>query len=78
MKEQLEQANIFNPTSSFTNFKIQKYYQNEPKFNLAYSRNNLSKIKGCAYIINLDEYELIGTHLIALHVNDNNITYFDS
>ena len=28
-----------------TNFQIQKYYQNEPKFNGIYSRNNLSKIK---------------------------------
>ena len=24
-----------------TNFEIQKYYQNEPKFNGVYSRNNL-------------------------------------
>ena len=28
-----------------TNFQIQKYYQNEPKFNGVCSRNNLSKIK---------------------------------
>ena len=27
-------------------FKIQKYYQSEPKFNSVYSRNDLSKIKG--------------------------------
>ena len=26
------------------NFKIPKYYQNEPKFNGVYSRNNLPKI----------------------------------
>ena len=45
-----------------TNFEIQKYYENEPKFNGVYSRNNLSKIKDGAYIINLDEYESIGTH----------------
>ena len=31
-----------------------------------------------AYIINLDEYESIGTNWIALYVNDNNVTYFDS
>ena len=60
----------------FNNFEIQKYYENEPKFNVVYSRNNLSKIKDGAYIINLDEYESRGTHWIALHVNDNNITYF--
>ena len=32
------------------NFEIQKYYQNEPKFNSAYSRNNLPKIKYEAYV----------------------------
>ena len=60
------------------NFEIQKYYKNSAKFNGVYSRNNLSKIKDGAYIINLDEYESIGTHWIALHVNDNNVTFFDS
>ena len=60
------------------NFERQKYYENEPKFNGVYSRNNLSKIKDGAYIINLDEYESIGTHWIALYVNAKNVTYFDS
>ena len=61
-----------------TNFEIQKYYQNKPKFNGVYSTNNLAKIKDGAYEINLDEYRSIGTHWIALYVNDNNVTYFDS
>ena len=52
-----------------TNFEIQKYYQNEPKFNGVYSRSNSSKIKDGAYIINLDGHEPIGTHWIALYVN---------
>ena len=56
---------------SLTNFKIQKFYQNEPKFNGVYSRNNLCKIKDGAYVINLDEYEAIGTNWIALYVNAN-------
>ena len=60
-----------------TNFEIQKYYQNEPKFNGAYSRNNVSKIKDGAFIINLDAYESIGAHWIASYVNDNNGIYFD-
>ena len=47
-----------------TNFEIQKYYQKKPKFNGVYSRNNLSKKNDVAYIINLDEYEAIGTHWI--------------
>ena len=35
-------------------------------------------MKGGAYIINLDEYESIGTHWIALYANAKNVTYFDS
>ena len=62
----------------FTNFEIQKLYQNELKFNGVYSRNNLPKIKDEAYIINLDECEPIGTDWVALYVNDENVTYFDS
>ena len=60
-----------------TNFEIQKYYQNWPKFNGVYSRNNLLKIKDGVNIINFDEYKSIGTHWIALYVN-NDIIYFDS
>ena len=62
-----------------TNFEIQKYYQNEPRFNGVFSRDNLSKIKDEAYIINLDEYSDIGTHWVALYVqNNNSVPYFDS
>ena len=50
-----------------TNFEIQKYYQNEARFNGVYSRDNLPKtIKDETYVINLDEYAGIGTHWIAL------------
>ena len=66
------------PPHPLTNFKMQKHYQNEPKFNGVYSRNNLTKIKDGAYVINLDEYESIGTLWIALYVNAENVTYFDS
>ena len=66
VKVLLEQVRVFNAASSFSNFEIQKYYQNEPEFNGVYSRNNLSKNKS------------IGTHWIALYVNAENVTYFDS
>ena len=66
------------PPYPLTNFEIETFYQNEPKFNGAYSRNNLSKIKDVTYIINLDEHESIGTHWIALYINTKNITYFDN
>ena len=50
------------PTHPLTNFEIQKYYEKEPKFNGVYSRNDLLKIKGEAYVINLDEYKAIEAH----------------
>ena len=66
------------PPHTLTNFEIQKYYQNEPRFNSVYSRDNLTEIKDGAYIINLDEYSDIGTHWVALYVYNNSVTYFDS
>ena len=66
------------PPHPLTNFEIQKYYQNESRFNGVYSRDNLPKIKNGAYVINLDEYSDIGTHCVALYVQNNNVTYFDS
>ena len=63
---------------------MEKYYQNEPKFNGVYSRTNLPKIKDGVFVINLDELESIGTHWIALNANGNNesasydLIYFDS
>ena len=60
-----------------TNFEIQKYCQNEPRFNGIYSRDNLQEIKDGEYIINLDEYSDIGTRWVASYVQ-NNVTYFDS
>ena len=66
------------PPHPLTNFEIQNYYQNEPRFNGVYSRHNLPRIKDGAYVINLDEYSDIGTHWIALDALNNNVTYFDS
>ena len=57
----------------YTNFEIWNYYEKKPIFNGVYSRNNLSKIKDRAYVINLDEYESTGIHWIALYVDDGNV-----
>ena len=64
------------PPHPLTNFEIQKY-QNEPRFNGVYFKDNLPKIKDGAYVINRDEYSDIGTHWVALCIN-NDVTYFDS
>ena len=66
------------PPHSLTNFEMQKYYQNEPKWNGVYSRNKLPKIKDGTYVINLDDFKSIGTLWIDSYVNGNNMVYFDS
>ena len=67
------------PPHPLTNFEIQKYYQNEPRFDGVYSKNNLpKKIKDGAYVINLDKYVDVGTHWIALFCKRNEIVYFDA
>ena len=40
------------------NFEIQK---NEPRFNDIFLKNNLPKTNDGTYLINLDDYKLIGT-----------------
>ena len=37
------------PLHPLTNFEIQKYYQNEPRVNSVYSRDNLTEIKDGVY-----------------------------
>ena len=62
-----------------TNLEIQRYYQNEPRFNGVYSRNNLPKtIKDGTCVKNLDEYADVGTHWFALFSNISEINCFDS
>ena len=75
---------ILIPPHPLTNFEIQVYYQNEPRFSCVFSRANLpepsctDKIKNGAYVINPDKYRDFGTHWIALYVNNKSVTYFDS
>ena len=81
------------PAHPLTNFEIQEYYQNEPRLNVVFSRDNLpnsihskglrskelgSAVKNGAYVINIDECHDIGTHWIALYVNNKIVTCFDS
>ena len=49
------------PPHPFTNLEVEKYYQNGPKFNGVYSRDNLTiKIKEGAYVMEL-------TGLLCMH-----------
>ena len=61
------------------NFELERVYENEPRFNAVFSKNNLpKKIKDGAYVITLDEYADVGTHWIALFCNRSEIVYFNS
>ena len=40
-----------------TNFKIQKYCQNEVSFHVFFSGSNLPKIKGWVYVIDLYDFQ---------------------
>ena len=60
------------PSRASTNFEIQKYYQNEPKFNGIYWRNNLLKIKNGTYVINIDDDKAIITNRAVSYVHSNN------
>ena len=67
------------PFHPLANFEISEYYENEPRFNGVYSRDNLpANVKKGAYVINLDEYEDAGTHWIALYIKNKKVLYFDS
>ena len=41
-------------------------------------RENLPKIKDGICTVNLNPFESVGTHWIALHMNGHNVTPFDS
>ena len=53
------------------------HYQNKPKLNGVYSGNNLSEIQNGARILNRDECKSIRTPWIVLHVDGDNLTFFD-
>ena len=70
---------ILMPPHPLTYFEMQKYYQNKPRFNGIYSRDNLpNKTMDGAYVLNLDEYSDIGSHWIVLYSLNSDVTYFNS
>ena len=55
--------------------KLKNVIKEVPKFS---EINNLTETKDWAYVINFDEYELLGNNWITLYINRGNATYFDS
>ena len=65
------------PLHRLNNIEITSYFYDEPRFNGVFSRNNLPRIKD-AYVINLDDKNSKGTHLVSLFIDRNTAVYFDS
>ena len=56
-------------------FEIQRYYQNEPRLNGVYYRDNLhDNIRDETYVTNLDEHFDILTHWVDLYILNNKVT----
>ena len=56
-----------------------KYFVNNCRFNVVYSRDNLPKnIRDGAYVINPDEYTDVNSLWISLHIFNNDVIYFYS
>ena len=51
------------------NIEITNYFNDEPRFNGVFSRNNLARIKDGAYVINLDDKNSKGTHWFSLFIH---------
>ena len=68
------------PPHHLTNFEVEEYYENQPRFNGVNSRDNLPNMTMniSKYTEYFDEYTNIGTHWVALYVKNNEIICFDS
>ena len=69
---------IFTSSPSIMQFYITEYFNNEPRFNGVYSKDNLPRIKDETFFINLNDKQSKGTHWISLFIHKNTVTYFDS
>ena len=54
------------------------YFNYKARFKVAFSRDNLPRIKDGAYVINFDDKQSKGTHWVSLFINKNTAVYFDS
>ena len=66
------------PRHPLSNIEIPKYLHYEPRFNSAFSRNNLPRIKDGTYVINVDNKKSDGTHWVSLFIVTNPTLFFDS
>ena len=51
-----------------SSFEVSKYFNHDPTFNGAFKRQNLSRIKDEAYVINFDDKQSKRTHWFLLFI----------
>ena len=84
MEEELEEQEedicikVFILSHPLNNIEIVNYFNYEPRFNGAFSRNNVPRIKYGAYVINLDDKNSKGTRWVSLFIYRNTVVYFHS
>ena len=66
---------MLHPLSSID---ITKYFNDEPRFNGVFLRNNLPRMKDTAYVINLDDKKSKGFHWISLFIGRYKTGYLES
>ena len=68
----LVQLHLLNDT------KITNYFNDEPRFNGAFSKKNLFRIRNGAHDLNLDDKNNKGTHSVSLLIDKSTAVSFDS
>ena len=68
----------FSSTPSFKQYRDEYLFQIQTRFNGFFSRNNLPRIKGGAYVIKLDDLISKEAHWVSLFIDKNLAIYFDS
>ena len=56
--------------------QITHYFKYEPRFDGAFSRNNLARIKDGACVVNLNDKNSYGTHWVSLFIYKHLAVYF--
>ena len=57
--------------------RLLKYFNDESRFNGVFLRENLSRIKDSAYVINLGDKQSKGTHWVSIFIDRNTNVLFD-
>ena len=77
-QEEYIKIKIFSSNPSFKQYRDPNYFNYQTRFNGFLSRNNISRKKDRAYVINQDHEKNKSTHWVSLFIDGNLPVYFDS